>query len=290
MAVVDAHLHLFKAQSDAYPRDVFEGMTPPEREEPAEEFIEAMEAAGVDHAVIVPLSPGDHYLAEIIRAFPGRFAGVGVYDPEAADGADQVARRVETTGIQGLRFYGFGGEAGQDPEKLDVFPVLEAMREHDLKVWFYASPDQVRVLDAVMQRLPGLQVVLNHLGFCPDIWMELEIDDDRRPRFDIPLPPDSLELIEEMADRHDEHLYVHFSGHYAFSQAPYPYMDLQVTSQRVFEAFGADRVMVASDWPWIQDNPGHAETLAVIDHLLPDLSDAERAAAKGGTATSLFRF
>lgn len=290
MAVVDAHLHLFKAQSDQYPRDVFGEMTPPEREEPAEGFLDAMRAAGIDHAIIVPVSTPDHYLAEILRNFPGKFAGVGVYDPEASDGAGQVARRVETTGIQGLRHYGFGGEERQDPESLEVFPVLAAMRDHDLKVWFYGSPDQVMLLDGVMQLLPGLKVVLNHLGFCPDMFMELTIDDDRRPRFDISLPPASLALIEEMAAKHPEDLYIHFSGHYAFTGDTYPYMDLQTVSQHVYEAFGADRILMASDWPWIQVNPGHGETLAVLDHHLPDLSEGERAAIRGGNALSLFRF
>lgn len=290
MAVVDAHLHLFKAKSDRYPRDVFEGMTPPEREEPAEKFIDAMDASGVDHAIVVPVSVPDDYLAEILRDFPGKFAGVGVYDAAAPDGAGQVARRATDVGIQGLRFYGFAAYEGQDIESLAVFPVLEAMRELNQKVWFYGSPDQVRLLDGVMQRLPGLRVVLNHLGFCPDIWMELVIDDDARPQFDIPLPPDSLTLIEEMAAKHPQDLYVHFSGHYAFSGSPYPYLDLQEVSHRIYEAFGANRMLMASDWPWIQVNPGHAQTLAVVDHHLPELTEGERAAIRGGTAMSLFEF
>ena len=290
MAVVDAHLHLFKPVSEDYPRDVFEGMTPVDRDEPAGEFLEAMDGAGVDHAVIVPLSVHDHYLADILVEFPGKFAGVGVYDPGAGDGAGQVARRAEQVGVQGLRFYGFGGEEGQAPESLQVLPALEAMRELGMKVWFYGSPDQVRLLDGVMNLLPGLKVVLNHLGFCPDIWMEIAIDEDRRPRFDIPLPPDSVSLIEEMAAKHPDDLYVHLSGQYAFTQAPYPYPDLQEVVDRVYAAFGAGRMLNASDWPWIKENPGYAEVLSLVDHYLPDISPEDRAAIRGGTALSLFDF
>lgn len=289
-AVVDAHLHLFKARSGAYPRLVFDEMAPAEREESAEELLEAMDGAGVDHAVVVPLSPHDHYLAEILAAHPGRFAGVGVYDPEAADGAGQVARRAEEAGIQGLRFYGFGGEAGQDPESLEVFPVLEAMRELDMKVWFYGSPGQVRLLDGAMKLLPGLKTVLNHLGFCPDIWMELAVDEHRRPRFDIPLPPDSLELIEQLAARHPDHLYVHASGQYAFTQTPYPHPDLAEVMDRIYAAFGARRMLNASDWPWIKENPGYGEVLSLVDRRLPGLTPEERSAVRGGTACSLFTF
>ena len=290
MAVVDAHLHLFKAHSDAYPRLVFEGMVPAEREEPAEEFLEAMDEAGVDHAVVVPLSPHDHYLAEILVDFPGRFAGVGVYDDAAEDGAGQVARRAEQAGIQGLRFYGFGAEPGQPAESMEVFPVLAAMRDLDMKVWFYGSPDQVELLDEAMRLLPGLKVVLNHLGFCPDIWMELAIDEYMRPRFDIPLPPDSIELIERIAADHPDDLYVHISGQYAFTQTPYPHPDMQEVVDRIYRAFGADRMLNASDWPWIKVEPGHAEVLALVDHYLPDITPDERAAIRGGTALSLFNF
>ncbi len=290
MAVVDAHLHLFRPASDQYPRDVFEAMTPVEREESAEEFLAAMDDAGVDHAVIVPLSVHDHYLAEILVEFPGKFAGVGVYDADAEDGAGQVARRAEQVGIQGLRFYGFGGEEGQAPDSLAVFPALEAMRDLDMKVWFYGDPVQVGLLDGVMEALPGLKVVLNHLGFCPDIWMEIAIDEDRRPRFDIPLPPDSIGLIEQMAAKHPDDLYVHLSGQYAFTQTPYPYPDLQEVVDRVYAAFGAGRMLNASDWPWIKENPGYSEVLSLVDHYLPGIPPGDRAAIRGGTALSLFGF
>ena len=290
MAVVDAHLHLFKARSEAYPRYVFEGMAPAEREELAGEFLEAMDGAGVDHAVVVPISAHDEYLAEVLSDHPGKFAGVGVYDEEAEDRAGQAARRAEQSGIQGLRFYGFGGEPGSPAESLEVFPVLEAMRGLDMKVWFYGSPDQVRLLDKVMRRLPGLKVVLNHLGFCPDIWMELAIDEHRRPRFDIPLPPDSMELIEQMAADHPDDLYVHVSGQYAFTQTPYPHPDLQEVVDRIHAAFGAHRMLNASDWPWIKANPGYQEVLSLVDHYLPGLTPEERAAVRGGTALSLFDF
>ena len=93
MDVVDAHLHLFKAISDEYPRDIFEGMTPPEREELAEEFLVAMDAAGIDRAVIVALSPHDEYLADVLKDHPGKFVGVAVQDFDVADPVADLERR-----------------------------------------------------------------------------------------------------------------------------------------------------------------------------------------------------
>ncbi|MCH8986151.1 MAG: amidohydrolase [Acidobacteria bacterium] len=289
MDVVDAHLHLFKSVSDEYPRDVFEGMTPPEREERVEDFLEAMDAAGVDRAIVVPLSKHDRYLGDILRADPGKFVGIGVFDVEDDDPIPQIIRRADSIGMQGFRFYGFNGQPGSDPSSLAAFPALEVMQERGLKVWFYGSPVQVALLDGVMELLPDLKVVLNHLGFCPDMEMELTIDEDRRPRFTIPLPPDSLELIEKVAAKHSN-LYIHVAGQYAFTNTPYPYPDIQEVVSRVYAAFGADRMLMASDWPWIQSNPGYEQVIALVDHYLPNLSTDERDAVRGGTAMSLFHF
>lgn len=288
MDVVDGHLHLFKALSDDYPRAIFEGMTPPEREESAERLLEAMDAAGVDRAIYCALSEHDHYLAEVLAGFPGKFAGVSVHDFTDTDPLATLQRRIDA-GIEGVRFYGLEGEPGSDPESLAVFPTLAAMRNAGMKAWFYGPADQVALLDGCLDLLPGLKVVLNHLGFLPNMHLELLVDKHGRPRFDMPSPPPGLEVVEALAAKHSS-VHVHFSGHYAFSGAPYPYRDLQETTDRIYAAFGAARMLMASDWPWIREEPGYPETLGVIDHLLGGISAAERDMIRGGTAMSLFDF
>ena len=54
MEVVDAHLHLFKAVSEDYPRTVYPGMADAEMEVLAEELLGVMGTAGVDKAIVVP--------------------------------------------------------------------------------------------------------------------------------------------------------------------------------------------------------------------------------------------
>ncbi len=101
MPVVDGHLHLFKAQSESYPRVTYDDMAPADREETAERFLEVMDANGVDHAIVVPLSPEDHYLAELLNRSEGRFAGIGMHDSEVADPVADLERRIDETPIQG---------------------------------------------------------------------------------------------------------------------------------------------------------------------------------------------
>jgi predicted TIM-barrel fold metal-dependent hydrolase len=146
----------------------------------------------------------------------------------------------------------------------------------------------VQLLDRLLELLPDLVVVINHLGFCPSIWDEMRVDEHGRPRFDVALPPDSLETIVGLA-RHPN-VYVKMSGQYAFSQQPYPYLDLVPVVDRVYRAFGAERMMWASDYPWIKTEPGYTEMLALVDQQLPGINADERLAIRGGTAARLFRF
>lgn len=288
--IVDGHLHLFKAVSERYPRDVHEEMMPADREESVEKFIRAMADAGVDRAIVVPTSPHDEYLKEVLKSNRGTFAGLGLFDPESDDPKGDLLSRVEDIGIQGLRVYSLYGSPDQPIETLRLFPMLEAMSDLGLKLWFYSSQDQLELLDRVLDALPELTVVLNHMGFCPDESMPLSIDADRRPRFgNVKLPPRSLELVTQMA-RHHPSLHVHLSGQYAFSKRAYPYSDLAPTAQELLNSFGPERILWASDWPWIQISPGYNETLGLVDEQLPDLSSADRSKILGDNAARLFDF
>jgi L-fuconolactonase len=287
MPTIDAHLHVFEAVSEEFPRDVFEPLTPAERSAPAEALLVEMEQAGVDQAVVVAVSHHDEYLRHVLTTYPGRFAGVAVTGPDAVDPVADLYRRVETLGIQGLRVFTLGDPA-DDPESQPLFPLLAAMAELGVKLWFYAEVGQVVLLDRLLELLPDLVVVMNHLGFCPSIWDEMRVDEHGRPRFDVSLPPASLDTVVTLA-RHPN-VYVHMSGQYAFTRSPYPYDDLRPVVAQVYHAFGAERMMWASDYPWIKSEPGYAETLGLVDYHLPEITPEERLAIRGGTAAGLFRF
>lgn len=287
--VIDGHLHLFRSHSDRYPRTVYDVMAEAEREELAEKLLASMESAGVDHAVVVPLSKEDDYLREVLTSFPGRFAGVGIFEHDRPDDVASLEGRLAATDLQGLRFYGLAADESSTIQTLTSFPTFELMAERGMVVWFYGDVVQLRLMDLVMRRLPDLKVVLNHSAFLPDMHAEMQMDAHRRPHFDVELPPSGLPIVESLAAEH-ANLLVHFSGHYAFSAEPYPYRDLEEVGQRLLAAFGANRMIMASDWPWIEFEPGYARILGVVDELLPDLTPAERDSIRGGTAASLFRF
>ena len=164
------------------------------------------------------------------------------------------------------------------------------MAERGMVVWFYGDLVQIRALDLIMDRLPTLKVVLNHSAFLPDIHAEMQVDEYRRPHFDVELPPPGLPAVEAMAAAHPN-LYVHFSGHYAFSRRAVPLS--RSRGRRDQAAPGvrrepdADGIRLALD----RVRAGLCRRCSrVVDHLLPNLTPDERDAIRGTTALSLFRF
>jgi predicted TIM-barrel fold metal-dependent hydrolase len=264
-------------------------MADAEMEVLAEDLLEVMETAGVDKAVVIPLGPQDEYLRDLRINFPGRFVGIGNYDPESLDIAEDLDRRMEISGIQGIRVGGVDPNASRtdDPETYELFPLFQAMEERGLRVWFYSEPQQVELYEKVLELLPGLVTVFNHSGFMVTI-DNLAVDEHRRPHFTTDIPPPTLELLARVAQ--NSNTYVHFSGQYAFSHGPYPYLEMVPVAETLNMTFGASRMLWASDFPWILSEPGYPEQLALVDHLLPAISDAERDLIRGGTASSLFSF
>ena len=289
MPVIDSHLHLFRAVSDRYPRTVYPGLADADLDVPAEKLISLMESTRVDKAIVVPLGPEDHYLGEIIEQYPGRFAGVGCYDGSAPDQAKNLDDRINKSNIQGIRIGEVDASADtpDDPRQFSMFPLHEAMSERNLRVWFYAESRQVQLLEKVLDVLPQLVVVFNHCGFMVSL-DNLTVDQHYRPHFTTEVPPPTLELLGRLAER--PNTYIHFSGQYAFSHDPYPYPDMLPVADFIYNTFGPNRMLWASDFPWVAEQPGYAQQLALVDHLLPNLTQAERQQITGGTAASLFDF
>jgi predicted TIM-barrel fold metal-dependent hydrolase len=257
--VIDCHVHVFRALSDRYPRDV-EPQFPAEREAPVEELLALMEQHGVTHAVLVALSRHDEYVTECLRSYPDIFRAILVHDPAQPEG---TRRRVEAAGAHGVRVFDL-------PAQREFFEWLAA---DGLKLWAYLQADDVRRLDTILETLPELAVVLNHLGFpypAPS-----------------PIPPPTWPAVAELARFPNVH--VMFSGQYAFSRSQYPYPDLIDYARMVYQTYGAARMMWASDYPWPAVDPGYGRLIELVDRSFPDLTEAERAEILGGTCARLFR-
>ena len=227
-------------------------------EAPVEDLLATMESHGVERAVLVGLTASDDYVIECLEAHPATFRAILVHDPSQPD----VRRRVEEAGAHGVRLF----DLNADP---DLFEWLAA---EDLKLWAYLHPVDYPRLVKILETVPELAVVLNHMAL--------------RPNGDVAVPPPSWPAVAELARFPNVH--VMFSGQYAFSRVAYPYADLIEYARMVYETYGAARMLWASDYPWPAQDPGYARLLGLVDHTFPGLTEAERADILGGTCGRLF--
>ncbi len=280
---IDAHAHVFSEVSERFPRDVHE-LYPAERAAPAEALLAEMDACAVSHAVLVALSPHDDYIADCLRRYPDRFAGVGI-QPPGDFAVDEHVARFGRTPLQGLRVFSLGDPEVADVTSLSCFPLLRQLADDGTKLWFYSSEEQLRLLGRILERLPELVVVLNHLGLSPGT---LVIDAHARPSFTGGPWPPSVATALDLA-RYPG-VYVLFSGHYAFSREAYPYLDLRWLAEALVGTFGVRRLLLGSDYPWIAEEPGYRAVMTLLDEQLPELSSDERQRVSTTNAQELFRF
>jgi len=282
---VDAHVHVFAPASDSYPREI-NALFPAERSGSVELLLREMDSAHISHAVLIQLGgygvEHHRYLADALRLWPDRLAGVGLVDLSDPDPPSRLSELRETTGVKGIRLMGpLGDPRAATAEELPAFALFQRAGELSVNVNLYCPSDQVGNMEKIMRALPAVAFSLDHLGICPatsavvDHWVRPHFDDE-------PIPPATYQ--EVMALSRYPNVYVKLSGEYAFSRMPYPFSDMRPMVEQAYRAFGADRLMWCSDFPWVCEEPGYARLAGLIDHHLPLVSREEKALMMGGNA------
>lgn len=287
--VVDGHAHVFRP-SRVFPRGVDE-LVPADRDAPVEDLIAVMDDARVDAAVLVPLDTHDHYVGDVLREYPTRFAAIAVARPCDLGIDRDTAGRSGPPALEARRAdFPFGGvrttwlgTPGEPARSSPAFLLLQHLAAQRLVLWTYLPPDQLPLLRPFLDAVPGLQVVLNHLGFCPH---DMQVDEHQRPRFSEPFPASTLREVQRLADYPGVH--VMLSGQYALSNTEPPYQDLHDVIRQAVQAYGPRRTLWASDFPWTRNVPGYAPLLDVIRATLPDLTEDDLGWLLGRTVLTLF--
>jgi predicted TIM-barrel fold metal-dependent hydrolase len=284
--IVDAHVHVFPANSESFPRDVSD-LFPADREAPVEELLLRMEDHDIAHAVLVALTTHDKYLEVSLRDHPRRFAGIILHHPPDWTRVDVLRRRVADTAAHGIRIYSLGSHSADAPHRVDprLINFCRSSIRDGLKLWVHIPGKEFLRLELLMETCPELTVVLNHLALPQE---GVEVDESGRPMIRCSLPPPTMETVKRLASF--PNVYVLFSGHFGYSRQPYPYDDLAEVVKILYESFGTTRMMWGSDFPWMVEEPGYGAMLALSQVTLPDLNPRERDELMGMTAARLFQF
>lgn len=294
MPRIDAHLHVFTKVSDQFPRETTP-VCPAEREEPAEKLLSEMEKHEIDQAVLVQMAGtnlAQHgYLLRCLKNYPKRFLGIGLIPQGHPNPAEHMAQLTDDTGIIGFRLSTFGGPrdifAKMDVRAFETYPIWKYAAEHDCVLWLYPQAIEAHLLPYLIQAFPQVRIVLNHLGMTPGkgkfSWDELG-----RPQIQVTSYNLAMHTTYRLA--RFENVNVHLSGQYAFSKEAFPYQDLAGWHRSLLNDFGPKRLMWATDFPWILEDPGYGELTTVVEKLMPNVTESELADIMGGNAKRILRF
>jgi predicted TIM-barrel fold metal-dependent hydrolase len=275
---IDAHSHIWTPDLDRYP--LAEGFTRDDMQPPsftAEELLTTCRPAGVGRVNLIQMSYygfDNSYMLDMIAAYPDRFVGTAIIDPEGPDPAAEMAT-LATKGVRAFRV---------QPQFLNLpigrwldHPGYDAMfskaSETRQAISFLIDPDALPEVDRVCREYRETAFVVDHLA-------RIGVDGQFRES--------DIEALCDLA--RNPNAYVKIGAFYALSPMGPPYRDLAPMIRRVVAAYGSQRCMWESDCPFQVVDHSYQASIDLIQSHLDFLDDDDRGRLLTGTAeTLLFR-
>ena len=275
MPTLDAQVHAYERNHPGRP---WAGVLHGPAEVTGDQMVAAMDAVGVDGAVLVsPFAMYRYdasYALEVYAAHPTRFRLVKPVDTTDPAVADTIADWASTNGAVGIRIM-LRDELSTDPADPGINRALVAAARHSLPVNLlcWGRLEQAAQLAA---RNPNTQLVIDHLGL-------------QQP-FEPPPPAEPFaDLPKVLALAAYDNIAIKISGACTLSHEPFPYEDIWDPLGRIFDAFGFDRCMWGTDWTRavaLLTYEQGVEAFRVTDRL----SDSDRAMLMGETLQRVYNW
>lgn len=273
--ITDAQIHIWEVDRPGRP------WPQPPRNPPqlpdgwsAEQMIAAMDATGIDRAVIVPptwIGENNATAIEAAQAYPGRFGVMGRFDPLRPDAEEALATWLQQPHMLGIRmtFRVPPYDTWLDDDTLEGF--WAACQRHAIPVMALV-PNEAKKLHRVAERHPGLTLVIDH--------MAADITKKGAAAFE---HIDGLLALSRF-----ENVSVKTSSAPSMSAEPYPFADIYPYLIRIYEAFGARRMLWGSDITRLSST--YEECLRHFQQGLDFLTEEDKAWVLGKTAATVLRW
>ena len=271
---IDSQVHAYERNRPERP---WSGFLQGPEEVTGDDMVKAMDAVGVDGALLIsPFSMYRYdasYALEVHAKHPGRFGLIKPFDPQSEAVADEVAEWAGTPGVVGARIMLTAQSFEADDTGLNR--ILAAGARAGIPVNIMCS-GKLPLLRELALRNPDTQVVVDHVGLVQP--------------FEPPAPPEPFaDLANVVSLAACGNVAIKISGACTLSHQPFPYQDIWESLVKVFEAFSFDRCMWGTDWTravGLLSYEQGVEAFRVTDQL----SDSERSALMGGTLTKIYNW
>ena len=275
MLTLDAQVHAYERNHPGRPwMGVLQG--PPEVT--GDQMVAAMDAVGVDGAILVSPFSLYHYVAsyalEVYAQHPDRFGLIKPVDPTDPAVAETIADWAATPGAVGVRIM-LNRDVPADPAHVGINRVLAAAARHSLPVNLLAwgRLDQAREL---AERNPHTQLVIDHLGL-------------QQPFVTPPPAQPFADLPTVLAMAAQPNIAIKITGACTLSHERFPYPDIWDAVGRIIDAFGLDRCLWGTDWTRAVALVTYEQGVQAF-RMTDRLSDSDRARLMGGTLARIYNW
>ena len=261
---VDAHSHIWTRDVESYP--LADGQTVDDLSPPSfttEELLETARPHGVSRVVLIQHKTyhgvDNSYITDTIANYPGVFSGVACIEAEA-ERPDEEMSRLKKLGIRGFRIRPGEGGAERWADSDGMKTMWAHAAETGLAICPLIDPEYIPQVAEMCELFPETPVVVDHFA-------RIGIDGEMREA--------DLAALAGLAAH--KQVYVKISAYYALGKKQPPYTDLIPMIARMYEAYGAERLMWASDCPYQLSEPNnYGDSVALITDRIDFFSAEEK--------------
>lgn len=259
---IDAHVHVWKPDVARFPHDRRYSGPPiiPVSFTP-EQLLPLAKPCGVSRIVLIQMSyygTDNSYILDTMARYPDVFSGVGILDHHAPGVRDEMLR------LAALRVRGYRITPGTDTTTWLESPGMHAMwrcgAEKRIAICPLIGPDAIASVDWMCEKFQDTPVVIDHMA-------RIGIDGEIRQA--------DVRKLCGLARHRSVHVKV--SAFYALGKKQYPYTDLTSLIRALYDAYGPQRLMWASDSPFqVQEPHTYAGSIELVQDRLDFLSHEDR--------------
>ncbi len=255
---IDCHLHII--DPSRFPYEEGPGYKPnPDETGTRESLCAVLDAHRVCYGLLVQPScygVANTALLDAMAATPGRCKGIAVVDPEAPD---RELAALHEAGVVGVRF----NLVSYDPDALrrpGTGRFLDRIRALGWYAQVYADDAQWPGVASILRR-SGVKVLIDHFGVR---------------NLSGGIAQEGFQAVLDLG--REGNAAVKLSAPFRISRQLGRYADVTPFAEAVIAAFGVERCVWGSDWPFINLPGGfrYAEALAALARWLPDPADRDR--------------
>lgn len=243
-SILDPHVHVWKHDASF---SFAAGAKVPAYDATPEMLLALMKVHGVAKTVIIQVIHyryDNSYLAAVLKQYPQFFLGVCRVDPLDPAAPDRLTQLSGEQGFHGVRLSPAADASGDWIRGPLMFPLWKRCDSLRVPMTLLTPISRVPDIEKLVEKFPNLTVVIDHMADCP-------VDH-----------PEALDKLIALV-RYPK-VFVKISHLWSLSKEKYPWLDSQRLVKRLYDTFGPQRLMWATDWPIANEVATYAQRVAVV--------------------------